>query len=150
MRRLPYKRFRGLILRMAGRPDLSEFQPESWKTKAGRIGSSFKSSKKDVAATSKTPAASKMSTASQKPAAAKKPPAAKKPADPKGGSDIKSRDWTREKEGAAKAGTAVKNGVVTGAVATKDGSVKAYGWLASKIKGGGGPSKGANSQLSGH
>lgn len=132
------KRFYEVIERMAGRPNPSEFQPESWKTKAGKIGSTFKP-KKDSTSTSKT------SGTSPKPAAAKKPAAPK-------GSDVKSpaRDWTREKEGAAKAGTAVKNGVVTGAVATKDGSVKAYGWLAAKIKGGGGSSKGGNSQLSGH
>lgn len=134
---------------MAGRPNLTEFQPESWKTKAGRIGSSFKSSKKETTAPSKTSLNSKTSAASTKPPGAKKPDAAKKPAAAnKGGSDIPPRDWTKEKETAAKAGTAVKNG----AVATKDGSVKAYGWLASKIRGGGGggAAKGSNSQLSGH
>lgn len=36
----------------------------------------------------------------------------------------KQKDWTKEKQGAAKAGTAVKNGVVTGAVATKDGATQ--------------------------
>lgn len=138
---------------MAGKPNLNDFQPESWKTKAGKIGSSLKSSKKETAPPSNTVSPTQKLAAAKKPstAASKQSAAPPKKQVFTSGADVKKppRDWTREKEGAAKAGTAVKSGVVTGAMATRDGSVKAYGWLASKFKGKGETGKG-NSQLSGH